>query len=95
MTNIQTSDYNEILKTLSYEIRTSRNTLAKTINISVHNVYWNIGKFLFEKKLENGYGSEIINRLSVDLKKEFPDMGLSPRNLWNMIMQSCIMQLSV
>jgi hypothetical protein len=25
-----------------------------------------------------------VNRLSVDLKAEFPDLGLSPRNLWNM-----------
>ena len=33
---------------------------------------------------ELSYGSAIINRLSVDLKSEFPNMGFSPRNLWNM-----------
>jgi len=26
----------------------------------------------------------VVKQLSVDLKIEFPDMGLSPRNLWNM-----------
>ena len=31
-----------------------------------------------------GYGSGVVNQLSIDLKNEFPDMGLSPRNLWNM-----------
>ncbi|MFA5298386.1 MAG: PDDEXK nuclease domain-containing protein, partial [Lutibacter sp.] len=31
-----------------------------------------------------GYGSGVVKQLSVDLKDEFPDMGLSPRNLWDM-----------
>jgi predicted nuclease of restriction endonuclease-like (RecB) superfamily len=26
----------------------------------------------------------VVKQLSIDLKAEFPDMGLSPRNLWNM-----------
>lgn len=39
---------------------------------------------LFEKNIESQYGSGIVNRLSVDLKEQFPDMGLSPRNLWYM-----------
>jgi predicted nuclease of restriction endonuclease-like (RecB) superfamily len=43
-----------------------------------------LGKLLFDKQLEEGYGSGVVNQLSTDLKKEFPDMGLSPRNLWDM-----------
>jgi len=39
---------------------------------------------LSEKQLEKGYGSGVVKQLSIDLKSEFPDMGLSPRNLWNM-----------
>jgi hypothetical protein len=34
--------------------------------------------------LEEGYGSGVVKQLSIDLKNEFPDMGLSPRNLWDM-----------
>ena len=41
-------------------------------------------KSLTEKQLEEGYGSGIVKQLSVDLKAEFPDMGVAPRNLWNM-----------
>jgi predicted nuclease of restriction endonuclease-like (RecB) superfamily len=33
---------------------------------------------------KKGYGASVVSRLSVDLKAEFPDMGLSPRNLWDM-----------
>jgi predicted nuclease of restriction endonuclease-like (RecB) superfamily len=39
---------------------------------------------LSEKQLQEGYGSGVVKQLSLDLKKEFPDMGLSPRNLWDM-----------
>jgi hypothetical protein len=28
-------------------------------------------------------GAAVVNRFSVDLKAEFLNMGLSPRNLWN------------
>jgi predicted nuclease of restriction endonuclease-like (RecB) superfamily len=38
-----------------------------------------------EEGLAKGYGSKVVERLSVDLKEEFPDTtGFSPRNLWDM-----------
>jgi hypothetical protein len=43
-----------------------------------------LGKLLFEIQLTDGYGSGVVNQLSFDLKTEFPDIGLSPRNLWDM-----------
>ena len=46
--------------------------------------FWNGGKLLHEKKLESKHGSGVVNRLSVDLKQMYPEMGVSPRNLWDM-----------
>ena len=43
-----------------------------------------MGKLLSEKVQAETYGSGVIKKLSIDLKNEFPDMGLSPRNLWDM-----------
>jgi len=43
-----------------------------------------LGKLLSEKKIEKGPGAVVVERLSIDLKTEFPEIGLSPRNLWNM-----------
>lgn len=82
--NINQSQYAEILQQAVAEIRVARNTVAKQINSATTSVYWNLGKLLFEKQLVEGYGSGVVIQLSVDLKNEFPDMGLSPRNLWNM-----------
>lgn len=78
------TEYTELLNTAITQINGARNSLALQVNTTVNSVYWNLGKLLHDKKIEGGYGSNVINRLSVDLKAEFPDMGLSPRNLWNM-----------
>lgn len=43
-----------------------------------------MGKLLHEKKLEGKYGDGIVKRLSIDLKQQFPNIGVSPRQLWNM-----------
>jgi len=77
-------EYGEILKIAIAEIKDARNSIARKINKTTISVYWNLGKLLHEKKIAEGYGSKVVKRLSVDLKTEFPDMGLSPRNLWDM-----------
>jgi len=82
--NINDSDYREILLQAVAQIQTARTLIAKQVNSTTNSVYWNLGKLLFEKQLEEGYGSGVVKQLSIDLKIEFPDMGLSPRNLWDM-----------
>jgi predicted nuclease of restriction endonuclease-like (RecB) superfamily len=78
------TEYSEILQQAVTEIRVARNLVAKQLTSAANSVYWSLGKLLFEKQLEEGYGSGVVKQLSVDLKNEFPDMGLSSRNLWHM-----------
>ncbi|WP_432670117.1 PDDEXK nuclease domain-containing protein [Flavobacterium sp. SM2513] len=66
------------------EIQTARQHIAIKVNQSTISVYWNIGALLSQKVQVASYGNSIILKLSEDLKMKFPDMGLSPRNLWNM-----------
>lgn len=77
-------DYLEILRAAIKKIKTARVAIAREVNGAANGVYWNIGKLLAEKKIEKRRDAGLVNRLSVDLKMEFPDLGLSPRNLWNM-----------
>ncbi|TAH23985.1 MAG: DUF1016 domain-containing protein, partial [Cytophagales bacterium] len=45
-------------------------------------MYWHIGKAILTKQEEEGWGTKIVDRLSVDLKNAFPEeTGFSPRNL--------------
>lgn len=82
--NLTENEYTELLNTAKAQINAARNAIAVHVNSTANSTYWSIGKLLHEKKIEGGYGGKVINRLSVDLKQSFPDMGLSPRNLWNM-----------
>jgi hypothetical protein len=81
ITPISQKDYDAILLQAVAKIRTARTSIALQVNSSTNSVYWNFGKLLFEKQLEEGYGSGVVKQLSVDLN---PDMGVSPRNLWDM-----------
>ena len=77
-------DYNELLQQTVAVIEVSRLRIAKQLNTVAMSSYWEIGKLLEEKKLDSKHGDGIVQRLSVDLKSKYPNMGLSPRNLWNM-----------
>ena len=81
---VNESEYNSILRQVVAVIENSKATIAKNINIGINTTHWNIGKLLHDKKLESKHGSGVVNRLSVDLKQMYPEMGVSPRNLWDM-----------
>lgn len=77
-------EYNELLQQAVAVIECSRLKIAKQLNTIAISSYWEIGKLLEECKLDSKHGDNIVRRLSVDLKLKYPEMGLSPRNLWNM-----------
>ena len=81
---INESEYNAILRQVVAVIEDSKTTIAKNINVSINTTHWKIGMLLHERKLESKHGSGVVNRLSVDLKQIYPEMGVSPRNLWDM-----------
>ena len=77
-------EYNELLQRAVAVIETSRLQIAKQLNAVAMSSYWEIGKLLEERKVDSRHGDGVVERLSVDLKSKYPDMGLSPRNLWDM-----------
>jgi len=78
------SEYKEILRQAVAVINQARVNVARQLNAGENATYWEIGKMLQERKLESKHGNSVVRRLSVDLKELFPDMGVAPRNLWNM-----------
>ncbi len=78
------SEYNEILRQAVAVIEAARVKVARAAVSSSNEMHWNIGKLLYERKLENKHGSAVVKHLSVDLKQRYPDMGMSERNLWDM-----------
>lgn len=77
-------DYNEILQQAVAVIDTARKKVATQMTTAVTGTYWEIGKLLYDRKVESKHGSSVVKRLSADLKDKYPSMGLSTRQLWNM-----------
>lgn len=85
MKKIEQIRYNDILKQIISEIKSTRVVVARRVNVEMMQLYWSIGKRLSFEGLEKGYGSSVVKRLAADLQYEFPGTtGFSARNLWDM-----------
>ena len=79
---IATPEYRSFLETLKDRVRTARLQAARTLNQGLVLLYWTIGRDILAQQAELGWGAGVIDHLSRDLRREFPDMkGFSPRNL--------------
>jgi len=74
--------YGELIHSLKQEIVAARVKAHLAVNAELITLYWKIGKHILSLQKEQGWGSKVINRISQELRHEFPDMkGLSSRNL--------------
>ena len=74
--------YFDLRDSLVTRIKETRLRFVIQANSSMIELYWNIGNDILQRQKSEGWGAKVIDRLSVDLKEEFPEMGgFSPRNL--------------
>jgi predicted nuclease of restriction endonuclease-like (RecB) superfamily len=76
------SSYSSFFAQLKDRITQERLRTVIAANSAMIKLYWEIGCAILNKQNQEGWGAKVIDRLSADLKNEFPDMkGFSPRNL--------------
>lgn len=74
--------YQQWLEHLCYEIDKQRLKAVMQLNAATLQHYWWLGNDIMQKQKEQGWGANVINRLSVDLQKRYgKDSGYSSRNL--------------
>lgn len=74
--------YHKTLAELKNFLRKARIQTVLAANASMVLAYWDMGRTILKRQESEGWGAKVVDRLSFDLRKEFPDMqGLSPRNL--------------
>src|SRR3954471_4234587 len=79
------ASYAALLDDLKARIRTTQVKAALAVNRELIGLYWDIGRAIVERQKTEGWGKAIVDRLAVDLQKEFPgESGFSPRNVWRM-----------
>ena len=81
--SINLNDYKNWIESLKAKISSAKNKVAVTVNTQLIELYWEIGKEISKKSLISNWGSGVIEQISVDLAKDFPEMkGFSRRNLY-------------
>jgi predicted nuclease of restriction endonuclease-like (RecB) superfamily len=74
--------YDDFLRDLKQRIQAAQIKAALAVNRELVLLYWQIGRDILERQGKAGWGAKIIDRLSMDLHAEFPDMkGFSRSNL--------------
>ena len=72
------ADYTELLDDLKARIRNARVKAALSVNRELIQLYWSMGATIVQRQQTQGWGKAIVERLSADLRHEFPEIsGLS------------------
>jgi predicted nuclease of restriction endonuclease-like (RecB) superfamily len=81
-TDLTNESYKELFNDLKQYVVASRYKAALNVNKELILLYHHIGTVIVHQQLKHGWGAKIIDQLSNDFKKSFPDMkGFSTRNL--------------
>lgn len=81
-TSADDKNYVNLVNDLKNKILQAQRKAVLSVNTELIRLYWEIGRSILERQDKEGWGSKIIDRLSMDLQKSFPEVkGFSPRNL--------------
>lgn len=79
------NDYVDWISEVKHRYRSSLVKAAVRVNAEKLLFNWQLGRDLVQKKAEERWGSGVVEQVSLDLKREFPNAeGFSVRNLWYM-----------
>jgi predicted nuclease of restriction endonuclease-like (RecB) superfamily len=75
-------NYEAFVRGLKERIRTAQIKAALAVNKELVMLYWQLGRDILQRQEQEGWGAKVIDQLSKDLKREFPDVkGFSRTNL--------------
>ena len=76
------TEYGAFVEDLKQRVREAQLRASLAVNSELILLYWRIGKDILERQKRLGWGAKVIDRLSTDLRRAFPEMkGFSARNL--------------
>ena len=65
--------YDAWRKSIEVRIEKAKFQAVLRVNSELLSLYWSIGNDILEKQQKLGWGTQVIDRLSVDLSRKFPD----------------------
>lgn len=75
-------NYKDLFTEIKIKVREAQLKAVMAANAQMLLLYWQMGNYILQNQQAEGWGAKIIDKLAVDLKKEFPEVkGFSSRNL--------------
>ena len=75
-------EYSALLTRIKRQIQEAQTKAIIAVNSELIQLYWKVGQEILTRQKKEGWGAKVVERLSKDLKKSFPDLkGFSQRNL--------------
>lgn len=85
--NKEIQTYTTLLRHIRQRVAQAQQRAIYSANEEVLRMYWDVGEMLVVSQMADGWGQKTLERLSVDMKNEFPKIkGFSVRNM------QCMMQ---
>ena len=86
MNSYELKEYRRLLTEIKAHVRSSQQQAMQSVNATMIQMYWQIGRLIDNRQKEEGWGAAIIPRLAADLKNDLPDQkGFSERNIKRML----------
>ena len=79
------ADYVEFLESLKSRVQQAQTKAMLSVNRELIQLYWDIGRLIFERQEVAGWGQSVLERLADDLQKALPGVGgFSRSNVFRM-----------
>ena len=86
MNPTEISLYKSLIGDIKSRVRQAQNKAALSANAEMIFMYWDIGRMIEARQIDEGWGAGVIPRLASDLKNELPEeKGFSETNLKRMV----------
>lgn len=80
---IDNNEFKSWIESIKIEIKSTQLRIATNLNESLMRLYWNLGKQIVDKQNDTNWGISFIDKVSNELKLEFPQIkGFSKRNIY-------------
>jgi predicted nuclease of restriction endonuclease-like (RecB) superfamily len=83
---MEVTNYISLFSEIRVRIREAQVKATLAVNAQMITMYWDIGKMISERQNKEGWGANVIRRLSIDIRNELPELkGFSQRNMEYML----------
>jgi hypothetical protein len=85
MSKVVPAEYVSLLSEVKERVRRAQYTALRSVNRELIALYWDIGRMIVGRQVDDSWGKAVVECLAADLQAEFPSVGgFLASDLWRM-----------